>query len=92
MSETKQRFQIFTPLGGGYVSENHSHDPPPDYSKGWSRWSMAIIALLLCATTAAAAIMATGRGHAPIPELWKQSPPSMFNKTPDGASYRELLF
>jgi hypothetical protein len=92
MPDTRNTFQIFTPLGGGYVSENHSHDPPPEFSRGWGTWAIALIALLLFATTAAAAVLATGRTHAPIPELLNQSPPSIFNKAPDGAGYRQLLF
>jgi hypothetical protein len=48
--------------------------------------------LLLFGTTAAAAVFASGRTHAPIRELLNQSPPSIFTKAPDGAGYRQLLF
>lgn len=51
-----------------------------------------LVAVLLFATTAAAAFMATTGPHAPIPALWKQDAPSIFTKAPDSAEYRELLF
>jgi hypothetical protein len=53
---------------------------------------MTFVAALLFATTTIAAVMATTGAHAPIPQLWKQSAPSIFTKAPDGAEYRELLF
>jgi hypothetical protein len=87
------KFQVFTPFGGSYVPEDRERDPPLDRTTGRSRWPMALIAFLLCITTAAAAaVMATGRSRAPVPELWKQNPPILFNKWPDGAGHRELLF
>ena len=85
MRETKHSIQLFTPFGAGYIPEDHGHDPPLDHSKGWGRWPMALVAVLLCATTAAAAVMATGRTHAPVPALWKQGAPNIFTKAPDGA-------
>jgi hypothetical protein len=53
---------------------------------------MTLVALLLFATTTVAAVMATSANHTAIPQLWKQSAPSIFTKAPDGAEYRELLF
>jgi hypothetical protein len=53
---------------------------------------MTLVALLLFATTTVAAVMATTGTNVPIPQLWKQSAPSIFTKAPDGAEYRELLF
>jgi hypothetical protein len=92
MRDTTHSDRIFMPLGGSYVLEDHGPGPPPEHSKGWGKWPMMLIVLLLGATTAAAAIMATGRTHAPVPELWKQSPPAVFMKAPDGYGLRELLF
>ena len=60
--------------------------------KDWSRWPMALIAVLLFAATTAAGVMATSGSHAPIPALWKQTTPSTFTKAPEGSEYRELLF
>jgi hypothetical protein len=59
--------------------------------KGLSWWPMMLVAALLFATTAAAAVMATST-TTPSPALWKQDPPSTFNKGPEGAEYRALLF
>ena len=68
------------------------HGPAFKPGKEWSRWPMALVAVLLFATTAVAAVMATTGSRAPVPALWKQSAPSLFSKAPDGAEYRELLF
>ena len=66
--------------------------PPLAPLKVWSRWPVTLVFMLLFATTTAAAVIATSGAHAPIPSLWKQGPPSIFSKAPDGAEYRELLF
>jgi hypothetical protein len=38
--------------------------------------AVPLIALMLAATTAAAALVAKNRPYAPTPELWKQSSPT----------------
>jgi hypothetical protein len=69
-----------------------SHGPALTPGKAWSRWPTTLVALLLFATTTLAAVVAATGNHAPTPQLWKQSPPSIFTKASDGAEFRELLF
>jgi hypothetical protein len=77
-----------------HTSATHASDDGVSRSAGktWYPWATTLIAALLFATTTAAAFIATTGNHAPIPALWKQDPPSIFNKGPEGAEYRELLF
>jgi hypothetical protein len=82
----------FTPLHQAAAPHDSGHDAAPHASKVWSRWPTTLVAVLLFVTTTAAAVVATSGTHAPIPALWKQGPPSIFTKAPDGAEYRELLF
>jgi hypothetical protein len=90
MRETIHTTRVFTPFGGGYLPEDHG--PPLELSKGWGRWPLVLVVLLLVVTTVGAAIMATGRTYAAVPALWKQDPPVIFMKANDGYGARELLF
>lgn len=92
MREPNNIIRIFDPFGGGYTPEDHGRGPPLEHTRGWGRWPLALIALLLGITTAGGAILAATRTHAPVPELWKQNPPAFFMKTSDGYGLRELLF
>jgi hypothetical protein len=94
MKDPKYSFPIFTPFGGGYIPEAHGHVPPSEHSKGWGKWPMVAVALLLGITTAAAAVIATSRSVTPIPALWTQTqkPPAIFLKAPDAEDFRVLLF
>jgi len=92
MRDTEHGVQVFTPPSRGLIPEGDGHNLWLERGKGSGWWQMTLIALLLCVTTTAAAVMAAGRTHSPIPALWKQGPPSIFTKAPDGAEYRELLF
>ncbi len=92
MREPIHNTEIFTPVGSDYVAEDHGHGPPLDPSEGWAKWFLVAVALLLAAATFSAALVANARSSAPAPELWKQDPPALFTKAPDGYGLRELLF
>jgi hypothetical protein len=92
MSDRKYSLHAFTPAGNGFIIAGQGGDDPSRANpRGRSRWPMTLVALLLLATTATAAVVAAGRIHAPIPEPWKQTPPSIYTKAPEGAGFRDLL-
>jgi hypothetical protein len=85
--------QIYTPFGGGYMHENHGDGPAlGDASTGvGTRWAGLIGALLIGATTAAAALTATHRSSQ-VPKLWLTNQPPILMKLPDAVYFEELVF
>jgi hypothetical protein len=85
--------QIFTPFGGGYMHENHGFDPAlgDATTRAETKWVVLIGALLIGATTTAAALTATHRSS-PVPKLWSLNQPTILMKLPDAVYFEELVF
>ena len=97
MSKTIHSTQIVTPFGSGYVPEDHGLDNGPrpaleEPRKRGGRLAIALTVALFGATTAAAAISASSRNCASVPQLWQQNPPSILMKLPGYYGPDEALF
>jgi hypothetical protein len=95
MSKTIHSTQIVTPFGSGYVPEDHrpEHGAVLDEpKKRGGRLAIALTVALFGATTAAAAISASGRNCASVPKLWEQNQPSILMKLPGYYGPDEALF
>jgi hypothetical protein len=94
MTKTIHSTQVVTPFGGGYVPEDHGPGPALDEPRKRSGGRIAIVltVALFGATTAAAAITASSRNCAPVPQLWHQTPPSILKQLPGAFGPDEILF
>jgi hypothetical protein len=85
--------QIFTPFGGGYMHENHGLGPAlgDATTRVGPKWAVLIGALLIGATTTAAALTAAHR-RSPVPKLWLTNQPTIVMKLPDAVYFEEPVF
>jgi len=94
MQNSKHRTQMYTLFGGAYVPENHGPGPAlgEEAQRSQGKWAVVLVALLLGATTAAAAITATHRNNAPAPISWTQSPANFQMRIPNSFWFEDAVY